>query len=105
MSPGSSTGSYPAFARIGLRENPGKKPQPGVRIPGLTTIHNLVNKCHKTGSVQDKKRRRRRTVLTEETLDNIGQQLKNSPKQSLRCLSQQTGISYTSLREATKLLQ
>ncbi|KAJ4445306.1 hypothetical protein ANN_07111 [Periplaneta americana] len=30
MSPGSSTESYPAFARIGLRENPGKKPQPGV---------------------------------------------------------------------------
>ncbi|KAJ4428735.1 hypothetical protein ANN_25728 [Periplaneta americana] len=29
MSPGSSTESYPAFARIGLRENPGKKPQPG----------------------------------------------------------------------------
>ncbi|KAJ4448137.1 hypothetical protein ANN_10149 [Periplaneta americana] len=29
MSPESSTESYPAFARIGLRENPGKKPQPG----------------------------------------------------------------------------
>ncbi|KAJ4426469.1 hypothetical protein ANN_27283 [Periplaneta americana] len=29
MSPGSSTESYPAFARIGLKENPGKKPQPG----------------------------------------------------------------------------
>ncbi|KAJ4433864.1 hypothetical protein ANN_16177 [Periplaneta americana] len=29
MSPGSSTESYPAFARIGLRENPGKNPQPG----------------------------------------------------------------------------
>ncbi|KAJ4439310.1 hypothetical protein ANN_07432 [Periplaneta americana] len=29
MSPGSSTESYPAFARIGLREKPRKKPQPG----------------------------------------------------------------------------
>ncbi|KAJ4444296.1 hypothetical protein ANN_06088 [Periplaneta americana] len=29
MSPRSSTESYPAFAHIGLRENPGKKPQPG----------------------------------------------------------------------------
>ncbi|KAJ4432853.1 hypothetical protein ANN_21492 [Periplaneta americana] len=28
MSPGSSTESYPAFAHIGLRENPRKKPQP-----------------------------------------------------------------------------
>ncbi|KAJ4444954.1 hypothetical protein ANN_06753 [Periplaneta americana] len=29
MSPGSSTESYPAFARIGLRRKPRKKPQPG----------------------------------------------------------------------------
>ncbi|KAJ4433911.1 hypothetical protein ANN_16224 [Periplaneta americana] len=29
MSPGSSTESYPAFTRIGLRENCGKEPQPG----------------------------------------------------------------------------
>ncbi|KAJ4435567.1 hypothetical protein ANN_18183 [Periplaneta americana] len=29
MSPGSSTESYPAFARIGLRKKPRKKPQPG----------------------------------------------------------------------------
>ncbi|KAJ4429530.1 hypothetical protein ANN_21699 [Periplaneta americana] len=29
MSPRSSTESYLAFAHIGLRENPGKKPQPG----------------------------------------------------------------------------
>ncbi|KAJ4446230.1 hypothetical protein ANN_12924 [Periplaneta americana] len=29
MSPGSNTEIYPAFAHIGLRENPGKKPQPG----------------------------------------------------------------------------
>ncbi|KAJ4450942.1 hypothetical protein ANN_02377 [Periplaneta americana] len=30
MSPGSSTESYPAFAHIGLRENPGRKPQQGI---------------------------------------------------------------------------
>ncbi|KAJ4428059.1 hypothetical protein ANN_24073 [Periplaneta americana] len=30
MSPGSSTESYPAFAHIGLRENPGKTPQPDI---------------------------------------------------------------------------
>ncbi|KAJ4450987.1 hypothetical protein ANN_02422 [Periplaneta americana] len=36
MSPGFSTESYPAFARIGLRENPGKKPQPGNSLrPGF----------------------------------------------------------------------
>ncbi|KAJ4439747.1 hypothetical protein ANN_07875 [Periplaneta americana] len=34
MSPGSSTESYPAFARIGMRENP-EKPQPGLPRPGF----------------------------------------------------------------------
>ncbi|KAJ4434132.1 hypothetical protein ANN_16452 [Periplaneta americana] len=34
MSPGSSTESYPAFARIGLRENPGKpQPEPYSQTP------------------------------------------------------------------------
>ncbi|KAJ4428760.1 hypothetical protein ANN_25753 [Periplaneta americana] len=32
MSPGSNTVSYPVFAHIGLRENPGKKPQPEYAI-------------------------------------------------------------------------
>ncbi|KAJ4444482.1 hypothetical protein ANN_06274 [Periplaneta americana] len=34
MSPGSSTESYPAFAHIGLRENPGKRPQSGKHCYG-----------------------------------------------------------------------
>ncbi|KAJ4449329.1 hypothetical protein ANN_00727 [Periplaneta americana] len=34
MSPGSSTESYPAFARTGLRETPGKKPKPEIRRSG-----------------------------------------------------------------------
>ena len=29
---------------------------PGVRVPGHTAIHNLFNKFHETGSVQDKKK-------------------------------------------------
>ncbi|KAJ4450687.1 hypothetical protein ANN_02116 [Periplaneta americana] len=36
MSPGSSTESYTAFAHIGLRENPGRKPHPGnLPQPGI----------------------------------------------------------------------
>ncbi|KAJ4435381.1 hypothetical protein ANN_17995 [Periplaneta americana] len=42
MSPGSSTESYPAFARIGLRENPGKKPQPDPTI----RIERDLNQAH-----------------------------------------------------------
>ncbi|KAJ4426941.1 hypothetical protein ANN_26740 [Periplaneta americana] len=35
MSPGSSTESYPAFARIGLRENPEKPPPGNLSRPGI----------------------------------------------------------------------
>ncbi|KAJ4444320.1 hypothetical protein ANN_06112 [Periplaneta americana] len=42
MSPGSSTDSYPAFAHIGLRENPGKKPQPNKNSIKHTTMRVLL---------------------------------------------------------------
>ena len=34
-------------------------------------IHKLVNKFYKMGNVQDKKRRKQFTVLTEKTVDDI----------------------------------
>ncbi|KAJ4433388.1 hypothetical protein ANN_15647 [Periplaneta americana] len=132
MSPGSSTESYPAFARIGLRENPDRDSNPGhlvsrpatltnkspalcrrefqERFPGVdpperTTVHKIVNKFKTTGSVLDKKRRRRRHVLTEEKLDDIGAQLEQSPQKSLTQLAQQAGVSRTSAHNATKLLK
>ncbi|KAJ4448627.1 hypothetical protein ANN_00017 [Periplaneta americana] len=78
---------------------------PGVQVPNRSSIQRLVSKSRETGSVLDKKRRQPRTVLTEETLDNIGHALENSPTKSLRRLSQQMGISYGSIRTATKLLK
>lgn len=50
------------------------------------------------GSVQDKKRKIRCTLLTEETLDNTGHWLKNSPKKSREFPT----LPY---EEATKLLK
>ncbi|KAJ4446570.1 hypothetical protein ANN_13267 [Periplaneta americana] len=38
MSPGSSTESYPAFARVGLRENPGKTSTRKFRSQGIATV-------------------------------------------------------------------
>jgi hypothetical protein len=52
----------------------------------------------------DKKPDRKQTVLTEETLDDIGARLKTSPKKSLKRLVLETGVSLTSARRATKLL-
>jgi hypothetical protein len=44
---------------------------PGVDIPTSSTIHHLVNKIKTTGSVLDKKIKRRRHVLTAEKLYDI----------------------------------
>ena len=47
----------------------------------------------------------RRHVLTEETLDEIGERLEHTPQRSLRCLSQETGVSVSSVQRGTKLLK
>lgn len=51
-----------------------------LRVSGLTKIQNLLNKFRGMVSVQDKKRKRCCTMLTEETLEDIGHRLKNCPK-------------------------
>ena len=49
---------------------------------------------------------RRHHVLTEETLDEIGERLEHPPPQkSLKRLSQETGVSVSSVTRATKLLK
>jgi hypothetical protein len=55
---------------------------PGGDVPVIFTIHYLVNKFKTTGSVLDKKIKRRRHVLTEEKLHNIGARLERSPKEN-----------------------
>jgi hypothetical protein len=52
-------------------------------IPSRQIIQNLVNNLKTKGSLPDKKPDRKRTVLTEETLDNIGARLDTSPRKSL----------------------
>ncbi|KAJ4427316.1 hypothetical protein ANN_24936 [Periplaneta americana] len=45
ISPGSSTESYPAFAHIGLRENPRKKPQPESQNRDAVITDSLTDHC------------------------------------------------------------
>lgn len=76
-----------------------------VSVPHRETVHRIVNKVRATGSLLDRKPELKRRVLTEEKLDEIGARLEHSPRKSLRCLAQETGVSITTVRTATKLLK
>ncbi|PSN54239.1 hypothetical protein C0J52_09249 [Blattella germanica] len=74
---------------------------PGIPVLHKSTIQQLVKKVCKT--LSDKKINRRRTVLTEEKLDDIAFILENSPNKSLSKLVQQASVSVSSVYKATKL--
>ena len=69
---------------------------PGEVPPSRFTIHEIVKKFETTGSVANKKRNCKRTVLTEETLDEIGASLERTPTKFIPKLAQQVGISESS---------
>ena len=52
---------------------------PGEVPPSIFTIHETVKKFETTGSMANKKRNRKGTVLTEETLDEIGASVERTP--------------------------
>ena len=58
-----------------------------------------------TGSVKNRNVNRLCHVFTEETLDEIGERLEHNPQKSLKRLSQETGVSVSSVQRATKLLK
>jgi hypothetical protein len=64
----------------------------------------LVEKVHKTGSVLDKKKSRKRHILTEEILDKIGARLEVDPKVSLRHLAFEFGLAKSTVCVAKRLL-
>ncbi|PSN50113.1 hypothetical protein C0J52_04698 [Blattella germanica] len=76
---------------------------PGVSVPNISTIHRLVCKVRETFA--DKKRNHKRTLLTEEKLDDIGACFEQSSHKSLSKLAQQVGVSVSSVCNATKLLK
>ena len=78
---------------------------PGEVPPSRVTIHKIVKKFETAGSVANKKRNRKRTVLTEKTLDEIDTSLECTPTNSIPKLAQQVGISLPSAHRATKLLK
>ena len=55
--------------------------------------------------MKNRKVNRRCHVLTEETLDEIGERLEHTLQKSLKRSSQETGVSMSSVQRATKLLK
>ena len=53
---------------------------PGRPVPDASTIWRQAKRFRETGSVKNRKVNRRRHVLTEETLDEIGDRLGHTPK-------------------------
>ena len=53
---------------------------PGGTVPNRNTIRRQAKIFKETGPVKNRKVNRRRHVLTEETLDEIGERLDQTPK-------------------------
>jgi transposase len=74
-------------------------------VPNKSTIQRLVELFRKTSSIGEKRRSGRPSVLSNDSLEDIRARLLQSPRESLRKLSQQTGMTYGSLQRATKRLK
>ena len=62
---------------------------PGGRVPNPSRpiIRGLAKRFKETGCVKNRNVNRRRHVLKEETLDDIGERLEHAPQKSLKRLS------------------
>ena len=75
------------------------------RVPHRHCVTALLDKFKKTGSVADRVRSGRPTVINEGVLHDVTNKLQRSPKKSLRRLSQETGISLGSIHKAVHKLK
>ena len=78
---------------------------PGGPVPNPSTIRRQAKRFKETGYVKNRKVNCRCQVLTEETLDEIGDRLEHTLQKSLKRLLQKTGVSVSSVKRATKLLK
>ena len=70
--------------------------------PSNEAIRNIVQKFKETGSINDREKKRAKTVLTNECVDDIRDKISAAPNTSVRKLSTQCNISYGSVRNALK---
>jgi transposase len=74
-------------------------------VPNKSTIQRLVERFRETGRIGEKRRSGRPSVLSNNSLEDIRARLLQSPRKSLRNLSQQTGMTYGSVQRATERLK
>jgi hypothetical protein len=82
-------------------QNAFKNSFPDSVVPNKCTIQRLVERFRETESIGEKRRSGRPSVLSNDSLEDIGASLLQSPRKSLRKLSQQSGMTYGSLQRAT----
>jgi transposase len=74
-------------------------------VPNKSTIQRLVERFRETGSIGEKRRSGRPSVLSNESLEDIRARLLQFLRKSLRKLSQQTEMTYGSVQMAIKRLK
>jgi transposase len=74
-------------------------------VPNKSTIQRLVERFRETGNIVEKRPSGRPSVLSNDSLEDIRARLLQSPRKSLRKLSQQNGMAYGSAQRATKRLK
>jgi hypothetical protein len=78
---------------------------PDYVVPNKSTVQCLVKRFPETGSTGKKCHSGHRCVLSNDSLEDIRAHLRQSPRKSLRKLSQQTGMTYGSIQRAAKRLK
>jgi uncharacterized protein YdbL (DUF1318 family) len=74
-------------------------------VPNKSTIQRPVERFRETGSIGEKRRSGRLSVLSNDSLEDIRARLLQSRRKSLRKLSQQTRMTYGSVQMVTKRLE
>jgi hypothetical protein len=74
-------------------------------VPNKSTIQRLVKHFRETGSTGEKHHSGCSSVISNDSLEDIRAHLLQSPRKSLRKLSQQTGMTYGPIQKATKRLK
>jgi hypothetical protein len=73
-------------------------------VPNKSTIQCLIERFCETRGIGEKHCSGRPSVLSNDSLEDIRARLLQSPRKSLRKLSQQTGMTYGSVQRVTKRL-
>jgi transposase len=74
-------------------------------VPNKSSIQRLVERFRESGSIGEKRRSGRPSVLSNDSLEDIRARLLQAPRTLLKKLSQQTGMTYGSVQRATKSLK